>query len=128
MDLDSSSKATNHLGLRGHVLDMKFGSQAWRDTAPCSLFSPEFDNDFTHFHDNTLRAFPKLSLPVLPSPTGFFVPRTPWILEHPSESWLWAVPKIEALAAQVRTAFALADYCTFGSPCRNVVSGWKRGQ
>ena len=28
----------------------------------------------------------------------------PWILEHPCDSWLWAVPKIQTRAAQLRTA------------------------
>ena len=38
----------------------------------------------------------------------------PWILEHPCDLWLWDVPNIEALAAQPRTAWALADLCVFG--------------
>ena len=37
--------------------------------------------------------------------------RMPGILEHPCESWLWNVPKIQTLAAQPRTAWALADFC-----------------
>ena len=44
--------------------------------------------------------------------------RMPWILEHPCDSWLCDVPKIEVLAAQPRTAWALADHCIFGSPSR----------
>ena len=44
--------------------------------------------------------------------------RRPWILEHPCESWLWDVPKIRTLAAQLRTAWALAGLCVFGSSCR----------
>ena len=32
--------------------------------------------------------------------------RMPWNLEHPFDSWLWDVPKIEALAAQLRTALS----------------------
>ena len=44
--------------------------------------------------------------------------RMPWIQEHPCDSWLWDVPKIQTLAAQPRLAWALADVCTFASPCR----------
>ena len=33
------------------------------------------------------------------------------ILEHPCDSRFWDVAKIEAHAAQLRTASALADYC-----------------
>ena len=40
-----------------------------------------------------------------------------WILEHPFDSWFWGVPRIQTLAAP-RTAWALADFCIFGSPCR----------
>ena len=34
--------------------------------------------------------------------------RMPWILD-PCDSWLWDVPKIQTLAAELRTAWALAD-------------------
>ena len=33
-------------------------------------------------------------------------------------SWLWDVPRIQAIAEQPRTAWAFADFCVFGSPCR----------
>ena len=55
----------------------------------------------------------------------------PWILEHPCDSWFWDVPKIEALAAQPRTAWALGGIIAlFGSKCRktNIDSGWKCGR
>ena len=42
----------------------------------------------------------------------------PWILEQPCDSRLWDVPKIQTLAAQRRTAWALADFCVFGLACR----------
>ena len=44
--------------------------------------------------------------------------RMPWILEHPCDSWFWDVPKIQTLAAQPRTAWALANFRVFGSLCR----------
>ena len=36
--------------------------------------------------------------------------RMPWILEHPSGSWLWDVPTIEALAAQPRTVWSSGSF------------------
>ena len=67
------SKATNHFGLRGHVLDMKFGPRycVTQPLVPCShpnstgrlCWKMCRRSDFTHFH-----------VQVLPSPTGFFVP------------------------------------------------------
>ena len=39
-------------------------------------------------------------------------------VEHPCDSWLWDVPKIQALAAQPRTFLALSDFCFVGSPSR----------
>ena len=44
--------------------------------------------------------------------------RMPSILEHPCGSCLWDVPQIEALAAQLRKAWALADVCIFCSQYR----------
>ena len=44
--------------------------------------------------------------------------RVPWILEDPCHSRLWNVPKIQALAGQPHTAWALAGFCVFGSPYR----------
>ena len=40
-----------------------------------------------------------------------------WIVEHPCDSWLWDVPKLQTLAVQLRTVWALADFCILGSPC-----------
>ena len=37
----------------------------------------------------------------------------PWILERPCDLWLWDVPKIQTLAAQPCTAWALADFSFF---------------
>ena len=42
----------------------------------------------------------------------------PWILEHTCDSRLWDVPRIQTLAVQPRTAWALADFCVLESPCR----------
>ena len=39
----------------------------------------------------------------------------PWLLEHPCDSWLWDLSKLQTLAAQARTAWALAGCCIFGS-------------
>ena len=44
----------------------------------------------------------------------------PWTLERPFDSWFWDVPIIQTLAAQPRMAWAMTDFCIFGSPC------WKR--
>ena len=35
--------------------------------------------------------------------------RMPGILEHPIDSWLWSVPKIQTLGAQLRMAWTLTD-------------------
>ena len=103
------TKATNLLGLRGYVLDTKFGSR-------CDVTQPNvFQNSTTSPLENV-------------SQEGFSPPRqhtscpsnvisanaaianllhrarTLWILEHPCDSWLWDVQRIEALAAQPRTA------------------------
>ena len=39
--------------------------------------------------------------------------RMPWIQEHTCDSWFWDLPKTEALAAQPRTAWVLADFLYF---------------
>ena len=48
----------------------------------------------------------------------------PRILEHPCDSWLSDVPKIQTLAAQPRTAWAVAGLCVSA----NFVSRWEHGQ
>ena len=45
----------------------------------------------------------------------------PQVLEHPCGSWLWDVPQIQTLAAQLR---AVADFCIFGSPHRKRTLFW----
>ena len=49
-----------------------------------------------------------------------------WVLEHTCDSWLRDVPKIQTIAAQHRTAWAVADFSVFGSPCRNERCFWLR--
>ena len=68
--------------------------------------------EWFHTQVNTVRALPKFFPLVPPSQTCL-------ILKHPCDSWLWDVPQIQTLAAQPRTAWALADACILGSPCRN---------
>ena len=54
--------------------------------------------------------------------------RMPWILEHPRDSRLWDVPKIQALAVQPRTAWVPGGFLRFGINRQKTdgVSGWKR--
>ena len=77
------AKATNHLGLRACVLDAKFGTR-------CDMTRPSV------VIANLLHRARML-----------------WLLEHWCESWLWEVPKIQILAAQPRTAWALAVFLFF---------------
>ena len=43
---------------------------------------------------------------------------------HPCDSWLWDVPKIQTLAAQPRTAWALADVCILDHRAENERCFW----
>ena len=100
------AKASNHMGLRGYVLDTKCGPRY-----DVTSLSPEFDktsplemsrrNDFT-------------------STTTHFVVLQSYFL-HPAIANLLqraGMPcEIHTLAAQPRTAWALANVCIFGSLC-----------
>ena len=125
------AKATYHLGLRGRVLDTKFGlrcdvtqptvtsirQDVSAGTCVAAMISPP--RQHTLFSSQVVSASASIAILLHRA-------RMPWILEHLCDSWLWDVPKLQALAAQPRTAWVLADFCIFGSHCRkkNIVSGW----
>ena len=118
------AKASNHLGLRGHVLDTKFG--AWYEvTKPLILTRIRQDVPAGKCVAGMIslsRQLTSCSSKVISTKASIanllHRARMPWFLEHPCGSPLWDVPKIKTLAAQPRTARALADVFVFGSPCR----------
>ena len=93
--------AKNRLRLRGFVLDTTFGPR-------CDVAKP-----LVSHQNSTRRLRWKMSIANLLHRAS-----RPWILEDPCDSWLWNVPKIEALAAQSRTAWTPSDHCIFGSQYR----------
>ena len=99
---DFSAKAANHRVLRGHVLEKPLALTRIRQDVSA---------------DNTLCALPKLFPPVLPSQTCFIVLACQGFGNTPAIRGC-DVPKIQTLAAQLRTAWASVDLCIFGSPCR----------
>ena len=129
------SRTTNMLGLRGYVLDANFGplydvTQLFALTRNrqnvsagnrvAGMISPPRQQ--TSWSSKVISASAAIA-------NWLHLACMPWILEHPCGSWLWDVPKIEILAAQLRTAWALIDFCVFVSRIRtHIVSGWKRGQ
>ena len=102
------AKASNHLGLRGYVLDTKFADVS---AGKCVARMISLPRQHTSCSGNVISASAAVA-------NMLHRARMPRILDHPCDSWLWDVPKIETLAAQLRTAWALADFGIFGSPCR----------
>ena len=117
------AKASNHLGLRGCVLDTKFepryevtkplvftGIQQDVSAGICvaAMISPP--RQLTSCSSKVISASASIA-------NLLHRARKPWILEHPCDSCLWDVPKLQTLAAQPRTAWAPADFCIFGSTC-----------
>ena len=101
------------MGLRGHVLDTNFGAR-YGVTRPLAL--TRIRKDVSPGKCVAAMILPprlqtSCSSQVSSASASIANLLNPWILEHPCNSWLWDVPKIEALAAQPRTAWALADYC-----------------
>ena len=113
------AKATNILGLRGYALDAKFGP-GYDVTQPLALTESRHDVSagtcvagmFSSARQHTSCSASASIVNLLHRA------RMPWIVEHPCDSWLWDMPTIQTLAAQPRTAWALADFCVLGSPCR----------
>ena len=102
------SKATNHLGLRGHVPDTKSGLRCYvtqslvitrirQDVSAgkcvAGMLSPPRQNTWC---SSTVMSASDAIASLLRRA------RMPWIFEYPCDSWLWDVPKINV----------------FGSPCR----------
>ena len=129
------SKAANHLGLRGCVHDTKFGSRyhvtqllvltrfrhdVSAGTCVAGMISPP--RQHTSCCPKAISASASIA-------NLLHRARMPWILEHPCDSWLWNVPKIQTLAAQPRTAWLLADFCVLWTSKQKacVASGWKCG-
>ena len=120
---DFLTRTTNRLGLRGYVLDTKFGA---RYDASQRLVLTRIRQDISagkriagmisppRQHTS---CSPKVISPSAATAHLFHRARRPWILEHPCDSWFWDVPKIQTLATQPRTAWAPADSCILGSPC-----------
>ena len=115
------SKATNHLGLRGYVLVTKFGPRY--DVTQLTRIRQDVSTGkcvaaMISLPQQHILCSPKVTSASAAIANLLHLARMPWIVEHPCGSWLWDVAKIEALAAQPRTAWALADYCSCGSQCR----------
>ena len=79
-------------------------------------------DDFTS--TTTHRALPKLFPSVLPSQTRFIVLPCPGFLNTHVIHGSGTYRKIEALAAQPRTAWALEEYCSFGQHSENEHCFW----
>ena len=112
------AKATNHPGLSSYVLDTKFGP-IYDVTKPpldvsygkcvAGMISPPRQHTWCS---------PKVFFASAAIANLLHRARMHWILEHLCDRSLWDVPKIQTLAAQPRTGWALTDFCDFGSPCR----------
>ena len=126
------SIATNHLGSRGYVLDTKLATIS-TTRSPCSCQNSTRHLRWksvaaVHFRHCTPRAVPKLCPPMLPLLTCLHRARMTWILEHPCDSWLWDVPKLQTLATQPRTAWRIFDCLVHSTGSVQCFSVWKRGQ
>ena len=103
------SKATSHLGLRGYLLEIKFGPRYYV-TQPLVLTRLRQDVSAGTCVAGMISP-PRLHISccskVISAPASIASllhrARMPWILEHQCESWLWDVPKTQTLAAQPRT-------------------------
>ena len=111
------TKATNNPGLRGHVLDTKFGPR-YDVTQPLVLTRSRQDVSARKCvagmispPRHHMSCSPKIMSASDAIASLLRRAPTPWILEHPCDSWFWHAPKIEALAVQPHTAWALAHYC-----------------
>ena len=114
---DFLTMAANLLGLRGNVLDTKFGPK-YDVSQPVVLTSIRQDVSAGKCVAGMISP-PRQHTSSVAISNLLHRARRPWILEHPCDSWLWNVPKIEALAARPRTAWALAECCIFVSQNRN---------
>ena len=121
----------HHLGLRGHLLDTKFGpryavtmllvlTRIRQDVSAGKCFAGMISRPRQHTSCSCQVISATASVTNL-----LHRARMPWILEHPCDSCLWSVPKIQALAAQLRTAQVLADFSILGSSSKKaaVISG-----
>ena len=105
-------KASNDLGLRGYVLDTKLGPR-YDVTKPLVLTRIREDVSAGKCVAGliSLARLHTSSSQVISASASIanmlHRARMLWILEHPCDSWLWDVPKIDALAAQLRTAWDL---------------------
>ena len=114
------AKATNHLGLLGYVLDTKFGLR-YDVTMTTLLVLTRIRQDVAAVKGVAgMISPPRRHTPCSPKVVSASAPvanflrrvRMTWFLEHPCDSWLSDVPKIQTLAVQLaRTAWALADFC-----------------
>ena len=102
-------KTTNSVGLRGYVLDTKFGPK-YDATKPLVLSRIRQDvstGKRVAAMISPPRQHSSCSSKVLSASAALLQhAHTPWILEHTCDSWFWEVPKIQTLAAQPRTAWA----------------------
>ena len=100
------AKASNHLGLRGYVLDAKFGSR-YDVTKPLVL--TRIRQDVSSGKCVAGMISPPRQHNVVSASAAvadvLHLARMPWIVEHPCGSWLWDVPKTQSPAVQPRSAF-----------------------
>ena len=95
------AQTTNHLGLRGYVLDTKFRPRY-------DMAKPFVLTRIGQDVSAGKCVAGMISPPRRPAMANVLHrARMPWILGHPCDSWLWDVPKIQTLTAQPRTAWAL---------------------
>ena len=103
-------KTSDHLVLRGYVLRSEVWVQVRRDEFP--LFSPKFDDVSAGKSVGGMISLPlqhtscshKVLLASTAIANSLRRARMTRIVEHPRESWLWDVRKIQALATQLRAA------------------------
>ena len=130
------AKATNHLGLRGYVLDTRFGPR-YDVTKPlviarirqdvsagkcvAGMVSPP--RQHTSYSSKVISASASIA-------NLLHRARMPWILEHPCDSWLWDVPKNPDSCGAASHGQSPSGCLHFWISMQqaSVVSGWKRGQ
>ena len=121
------AKATSHLGLRGHVLETKFGL-SFDVTQPIVLTRIRQDVSagkslplqHTSCSSKEISASAAIANLLLRA-------RMPWILEHPCDSWLWDVPKNRSSCGAASHGVDLGGFLRVWITVQkaNAVSGWK---
>ena len=119
------ANATNHLGLRGYALHTNFGPRHdmtnlfvfTRIRQDVSTGQQSFPPPRLHTSCSSLVISASASIAKL-----LHRARIPWILEHLCDSRSWDVPKLQTCAAQIRTAWALADFTWTAEICTELLA------